>query len=68
MNFQGTPRNVKQEQQVMGLSSFPVLPRPPTGPPAKQRLLQFLETFGALEEMITSCRVRAKSFATIVQL
>jgi hypothetical protein len=36
--FQGTPRNVKQEQQVMGLSSFPVLPRPPAGPHAVEKL------------------------------
>jgi hypothetical protein len=38
MTFQGTPRNVKQEQQVMGLSSFPVLPRPPAGPSAVEAL------------------------------
>ena len=36
--FQGTARNVKQEQQVMGLSSFPVLPRPKAGPHASEAL------------------------------
>ena len=37
-DFQGTPRNVKQEQQVMGLSSSPVLPRPPAGSHATECL------------------------------
>jgi hypothetical protein len=36
--FQGTVRNIKQEQQVMGLTFLPALPRPPAGPPASDGL------------------------------
>jgi hypothetical protein len=46
--FQGTARNIKQEQQVMRLAFLSALPRPPAGPPASEEARKREEWFGSV--------------------